>query len=363
MAAGVVSRRWGAEAGDEFERDCTRQEQAKRVTAERQATAAAVSSARVRRGDGGELDADRVAANAQQQRRRERKEAKTHHRDGKRAARELRDLEPLLRRRKHDNPREEKAAAELAEKALQDHGIRHHYRPLPKLAWFTAYLAGVSLDRSVALRVLNQINMPAGRMAEVIEAAYSPRGYTPRRNVCTGGRASQQPYQFDGRTLGGKLWADGERAEDHPGAIRVLQCAVFLWLAKGRTSRRGYSYKVRGFGLGVFASMCRCSPEAISGHTRGMPGALRALAQSGFIEYGQPPSEKVSAFDRGPSGHAYNVFWFRRGPAELALDAMHARTARLACLPLVERLLLDPTLIEPMARPPPPVIDTAQIPF
>lgn len=372
MAASAVAKKWGGAAAQKLLQDCAAQDEAKAQTEVTRAQAAALSAAQVSRGEGAELDADRDELRAGAPRRsvssstsksRSAKEAKSQHRDAKRAAKTERELGPLLRRRVRSNQREEEAAAQLAEKALQRHGIRHHYRPLPKLAWFVGYMAGVSLDRSIALRVLDQINMPDERKAQVIAAAYSPEGYTPRRDVCTGKRDAQHRYTFDGRTLSGKQWADGERDEGHPGAIRVLQCAAFLWLAKGRTSRRGYSYKVRGFGRGVFETMCRCSTDAITGHTRGMPGALRALAQSGFIEYGQPPSEKVGPLDRGPTGHAYLVFWFRRDAATFALDTMHARTARLARLPLLAKLLEEPALIEPMARPPPDVVNSADIPF
>ncbi len=328
----------------------------------KQAEAASISARRVERGDGRELAADDDGDELTPLHPVERNRGKAAVKQAIRTRKRLKGA--LLRRRVYDNERETKAAEQAAEVALRDHGIRHHYRPLPKLAFFASYMMVASLDRSLALRMFDQLNMPDSLKALAIEAAYNPRGYTPNRNVCTGGRSEQEQFAFDGRKLEGTpaQWCDGERAEDHPGAIRVLCCAAFLWLSKVTTRRRGYSHKVRGFGRGVFGAFCRVGKDAITGHTRGMPGALVALREVGFVQYGAPPSECVAEVDRGPTGHAYNIFWFKRSPEAAALDAMHERTAGLARVGVFARLLDDPSLIEARCREE-VIIDPAEIPF
>jgi hypothetical protein len=209
----------------------------------------------------------------------------------------------------------------------------------------------------LALQTLAQINMPRARMTQVLQAAYRPAGYTPRRDVFRGKRAEQQRRTYDGRPFGKRPlsdggtvdrpgWSEGARDINHPAAIRVLCCAIFLWLSKGRTRRRGYSYVVRGFGRGVFSSVCQCSKDAVTGQTEGMPGALRALALSGFLQYDQPPAQAVTKLDRGPSGHAYNVYWLGATPEEAAVQSLHERILGLSKLPVLERLLGDPSQLD-----------------
>lgn len=368
MASRAVSANFGRKAAAVVENKIARQDAARDKTKQRRREAAAVSRARARKGDGRELDADRREEAKPIRTRAERIEADRHRRRTKRPQREDRKLRRVFRdRHKRDLTREEEQAKAAAEKALETHGIRHHYRRLPKLAFFVGYMAGLDHNGALALAMLAAINMPAARKEQVLKAAFEPQAYQPRRNVCTKGRAGQTPFELGDRQLGGsaKLWEDGKRAEHHPGAVRVIQCACFLWLCRSRTSRRGYMGRVRGFGRGVFASMCRCGISAIADHENGMPGALVALKEAGFVQYGQPPAEVVGELDKGPSGHAYLMFWFPSTVAERALELVHQRMAELGKLPYVERLLAEPDLIEALTRAqaPPVVIDDSEIPY
>lgn len=369
----VLRARLGDELADEAVAHATQQRERRTVTKAQQAEALAISARRVERGEGQELDADAPplkppstgAAPSPRQERHGRVTPRQSDAAVKQSQRQKRKLGPVFQRRHERNQKRELEQAErMAEKALQSHGIRHHYRPLPKVAFFGAYQGGLDRNGVIALQALAQVNMPQVRMDQVLRAAYDPQGHTPIRDVRVGKRAGQHGYLFDGRIFGSREvrdgstidrpgWQEGMRLQSHPGAIRVLQCAVFLWLCKTRTRRRGYSYAVHGFGRGVFGSICQCAKDGLTGHTDGMPGALLALAKAGFIEYGAPPAEKVSSLDRGPSGHAYNVYWFRADAEAVALDSMHARIARLSRLPMLARLLEDPSLIEQRAQGPP----------
>ena len=377
----MLARTEGEQAAKEFVDQANAEAGRRAATKQEQAVAQAISQARVRRGEGTELDEDRhprgavggfqsaQAGSARPDEVPRRPRAAR----AKQAARERKKLGAAFQRRHlRDRQREAESAAVLTEKVFQSHGIRHHYRPLPKVAWFAGYMAGLDRNGTLALQTLRESNMPEALMARVLKAAYEPHGYTPKRNVCVGARAQQRRYVFDGRVLsGGKAAAlqwerDGERAESHPGAIRVMQVAVFLWLAKTRSRRGGYSFKVRGFGRGLFTAMCRCGKDSVFGHSDGVPGAMRALAQAGFIEYGQPPAQKVSELDRGPTGHAYHHYWFRSTPERQQLEALHARIAELQRMPLLVRLWEEqqgPRARIVRARPPPKPPNPQDIPF
>jgi hypothetical protein len=335
----------------------------------RQREARQISNARVRQGDADPCADDRAAERETFLRVRKNGSLEPsikERRSEVRAARRSRRLADRFKfRAARDNARASAQAEKLSLEVLKAHGIHHHYRPLPKVAFFLAYMAGLDRNGIAALQTLRQINMPKARQAQVLEAAFAPMGYTPTRDVCSGKRKDQQLYEYDGRPFGGSQWEEGERQDAHPGAIRVIQCAVFLWLAKGRTRRKGYCYTVRGFGRGVFTSICRSGIDAITGHEEGMPGALLALKMAGFVDYNAPPPETVAQVDRGPTGHAYNMFWFRSDRDALTLEAFHVRTAQLAKLPLIERLMLEPSYIEALAQgpPPPETIDPDTIPF
>lgn len=361
-AARIMRQRFGDAAADEFLATVKVAEERKAETDKSRAQAEQIGRVRQARGEGGEHDADVLVVDRKGppdggSRRRgdrnlsgsledkkRRKAARKQLREEKGEARSLR--RKFRSRYERDFEDEVKQAESMSEKALADHGISQHYRLLPKVAYFSAYMAGLDRNGLGALKALMSINLPYGRMMQVLKAAYEPRGYTPRRNVVSGKRSHQKQYVFDDRELSGPQWEEGQRREDHPGAIRVIQVAIFLWVAKTRTRRAGHSYVVRGFGRGVFTSICRCGKDALFGHERGVPGALRALKLAGFISYSQPPATAVKDIDRGPKGHAYNAYWFVKDAAEKALDELYRRIGELSALPAVERVMEEPRLLE-----------------
>lgn len=297
-----------------------------------------------------------------------RREARAERKNAKTAARRSRTAVGALQaRHERDAARSAADAEALADQALARSGVRWSFRPIARVAWWSAYMAGCDRNGALALAALRSCGMPAHRQAQVLQAATEPGVYQPRREVCRGRRSGQTPFQAPAELVR-PTWEGGKRPVSHPAAIRVIQCAVFLWLSRGRTRRAGYAFRVRGFGRGVFAAVCRSGLDAIAGHTAGVPGALVALKQAGFIEYGQPPAHRVGEHDKGPSGFAYLCFWFRQSREEMALEAFHARVAHVATLPYLEQLIERPRLLEERAAlqrglDPPPDIDDADIPF
>jgi hypothetical protein len=361
--AAHLDQEYGAGTAASMAQDVAATQEARAATLAKQAEAQQISANRVAQGEGAELADDNAAEletiTAPARPRPPRKTSKVQQ-----AIRAVRSLgEKFRKRHARDNQAAAEQAEALAAETLKTHGIRHHYRLLPQVAFFGAYMAGLDRNGIAALQTLQECNMPAARRARVLEAAFAPQGYSPRRDIRRGKRAHQTLYEYDGRTFGGARWKDGARMDDHPGAIRVIQCAVFAWVARTRTRRSGYSYVLRGFGRGLFGSICQCGKDALTGHADGMPGALLALKLSGFFEYNAPPPEVVNVLDRGPSGHAYNIYWFPSEVAELELERFHERMANLARLELFGELLEEPSLIEERAQAPPVVIDPAQIPF
>ncbi len=273
----------------------------------------------------------------------------------------------FLRRHMRDVERELAQVELLALEMMRKHGIRHHYRPLVKVAFFIAYMCGLDHNGALAFRTLHSINMPRARIAQVLDGAYNPQPHQPRRDVCKGKRAKEKRFMLPPGT---EL---AQRDESHRAAIIVIQCAVFEWLAKVRTARPGYSYVLRGFGRGLFMAICQCGKDAISGHDDGTPGAMIALKNAGFHQYGTPPAPLCTPLDLGPTGNPYNVHWFLNSAEEQELDALHAELAQLGRLPLIERLRCHPDDLDAMlARGPPGnawssgagvEVDAAEIPF
>ena len=284
-------------------------------------------------------------------------------------------LSQMRERHKRDVADAAESSAITAEKVFQEHGIRHHFRLFPKLAFFAGLMLTYDRNGMLALQTLRECGMPSWRMAMVLQAAMYPEGYTPTRDprgkVVDSPRAMQRRYQYDGRQLGGGaahagLWVDGHRDINHPAAVRVICCAVFLWMAK--TRRAGSGGWVHGFGRGLFASMCRCDDSAIFGHEDGMPGAMLALRAAGFVDYIQPDSDTVRDIDRGPSGHAYNMFWFPPTAEDAAMEAClvlvrEIMALRIGRVPLAEHWQQGERAIPPKPPPPDCPFAVGDIPF
>ncbi len=385
----AISKSDGPEAAERFILEQRAALQARPAVERAQADARAIGAARVARGEGKENDADlsrqQLRAESRQTKKQERitrrkaEHAKRKRADGahraetKQARRTHGKIHDRLRERFSRQERELEQAELLAVEALREHGIRHHFRPIVHLAFFSAYLAALDDRGLLALQVMREINVPRARAEAVCRAAFNPEPYKPRRDIRRGKRAGQALYPGRAADFGNAArctrWLDGQRMENHPGAIRVFACFIFLWLSKSSTRRPGYSYAVRGMGRGIFQSICRSGHDSITGHADGMPGALLALKLAGAIEYNQLPEEKAREYDIrdvGPSGHAYNIYWLKASAAQKALDEFHERVAELARLPALARLLEEPALLAEQlerARPPPVEIDPASIPF
>lgn len=388
-----ASRDFGAEAAEELER----QHWAREATKAEHAKASAVPSGYGREeeeeeeGKRAELDAGPRSRETRQQRRYRERRAARRATDGQRkSAPQLeRDGEAKAAQRTYgklhrqfrdrfarDNAEQVEQAEALAKEAMEEHGIRHHYRPICKLAFFLAYMAALDTRGLLGLQILARLNVPRERANRVLEAMYSPTEYAPRRDIRSGKREHQTMFAGRSRGFGQAsrcraAWIDGERADHHPGAIRVLACFIFLWLSKTKTRRKGYTGVVRGFGRGLFEAMTRAGKSAVFGHEDGLPGAMLALKLARVIQYVQPPKDKVrDPRDLGPRGHAYNVYWFAKTEDESALDRYHDAVASLASLPALARMLREPELLDlqaraQLARPPPDTveIDPADIPF
>ena len=395
----AVALQHGEEAAADLPRRMEDHLQRKQKTTERQAEARAISQARVARGEGVEMAADRPLCPPTKSSERRRKKSKKPRRrrnasssqsieerrgsNRRRAAkRKAASAEGTVRRRyEQTHARELEQAEKMAFQALETHGIHHHFRSVAKVAFFCAHMVTSDRNGRLAREVLNSVNMPRERMDLVLHAAYTPMGYTPKRDTSRGKRQDQKRSGYDGRTFGTRVvgdrvidlpgWQDGQRLDSHPGAILVIACAIFYWLSKGKTRRKGYSYSVRGFGRGVFTAACGgCGKDALFGHTDGLPGAMVALKQAGFLEYGQPPAEAVSPYDRGPSGHAYNVYWMPSTVAELHMEALRERLLDSESSPRlaqVAALIAEPANIEGRASGPPvaalPTFDESDIPY
>lgn len=393
LAADLAAKKFGADAGAEI----IAQHYARAETRAKLAESQSIPSGCGRAEDeeeAGRLEACPVPSRETRQQRRYRERRAKREAEKEARARAPRDANPkerpgearrsrrvvgtlqgsLRKRLARDNADQVAQAEALALEALKEHGITHHYRPLVKLAFFCGYMAASDPRGLLGLQILREINVPAERAERVLEAMYNPNPYTPRRDIRRGKREDEK--MFEGRRIPfgqarrchASTWVDGERAEHHPAAVRVLACFIFLWLSKSPTRRKGYTGAVRGMGRGVFESITRSGKSALFGHEDGMPGAMLALKLAGVIQYNQTPKNHVrDARDRGPSGHAYNVYWFAKTKPEADLDRYHEAVARLAALPTLARLVSEPELLEleRAARPPPdvPAIDPADIPF
>jgi hypothetical protein len=325
----ALARLQGPEAADEWSSEYERLQAARFVTLTSRAEANAIAKATRASGNAPDDepppdfladDADAKRARQMEGERAMRKPGKAKAQQARRAAKKMDSR--ILKRLKGRLDAERAAASAMAEQAFQLHGIRHHFRPIPKTAWFAGHMGSYDRDGLLMLEALASCGMPAWRMAQVLCAARNPEGYAVRRHVCTGKRSDQTPHVYDGRPFNGGTvcrndWEEpGMRRQSHPGFMRVVGCAVFLWMSKSGSRKRGALHVVHGFGRGVFSTMMRCHPGTIFGHDKGMPGAMLALRAVGFVHYHQPPADEVADIDTGPLGHAYNKYWLPSNPHE-----------------------------------------------
>ena len=197
---------------------------------------------------------------------------------------------------------------------------------------------------------------PTGHVAR-IKLASVPREIARKIRK---GALNPEPYegtrQREGRELkkakkpflkgNSRYWVrPGERRWIHPAAIRTVALGVAAWHLGRGTSRRGFSRVVRGLPALLW---CKLAADGLTGvapclstlfgNNDETPGAMRALVQSGLFLPQQPPGNKVAACDRGPSGFAFNGYWFYAPrdncgqdgpPTEADVEIAHLREARL----------------------------------
>lgn len=120
--------------------------------------------------------------------------------------------------------------------------------------------------------------------------------------------------------------------------LRIAQTA-FLWAQRVTVRRRGFAAITRGIGLGAVAQAAKnpnglpYSRSALTATTHHGSefsaddcGHLRALARCGTFAMWQPARDLpgLREADRGPSGYAYNQYWW---PAAWDRDPPEAREA------------------------------------
>jgi len=203
---------------------------------------------------------------------------------------------------------------------------------------------------------------PTGRAARVLlascppavarrirNAALSPQPYAPERERHDRTLFVPEP----GKQLYGRraLWeAPGKRRWHHEAAIRTVALGIMLYRLRTPThDRRGFRAVVHGIPREMLCKLARdprtgavpCL-QTLFDHRDGVPGNILALYQAGLFYKNQPPGSKVAPCDKGPSGHAFNVYWlypWRTGPEaqpDPALAEYEAPASLLAELGLAE---------------------------
>jgi hypothetical protein len=158
--------------------------------------------------------------------------------------------------------------------------------------------------------------LPRHKARQLMQAALHPDPYQGKRQQRGRTLRTTEREKLDGNR---RHWSDtGTRRWTHPAAIRTIAVACALFRLSGRTRRKGYARVTRGIPRPLVCSFAQDSDTGVRpctntlfGNLRGVPGAVRALERVGFFEVDQPPGSKVSARDRGPSGYAFNVYWFK----------------------------------------------------
>lgn len=158
-------------------------------------------------------------------------------------------------------------------------------------------------------------SLPPHVARKIIAAALSPKPYRGKRT-----RVDRELREVTKLHLHGpeRLWQrPGLRRWTHPMAIRTAALGIALYRLRRRTKRRGFVHVVRGIPRKMFCAIAAdgltAVPPGISalfGNMNEVPGAMRALAAAGLVLIQQPPGIKVQACDRGPSGFAFNTYWF-----------------------------------------------------
>jgi hypothetical protein len=194
---------------------------------------------------------------------------------------------------------------------------------------------------------------PSGR-SHLVALCMMPRALAQRiLSSCTRidpvGESAELPT---GAPSAKRYWRrPGRRSLRHPASLRSVGIGVLLWAQSASTKRRGFSRVVRGLSRPLICKLL-AEPEhgfgpsvgAVYGTAgSGMPGAVPLLKARGVLSVDQPPGDKVSACDRGPSGHAFNVYWFYAAKSwpepepglEQDLLALHIAQAR-AAVPAVQ---------------------------
>lgn len=261
-------------------------------------------------------DSDRVSAQlkADQQREEERKDA---------ARREKRGFSPKTRRQRKADAW--KARGDRLRRRMKRH-IDKYTQKLKSLGQADADPQPISpdvhrigelvlSDPDAHMARIHLAQLPPVVARRVIRAALRPTPYKGKRKKR--GRELREPHQ---KTLDGNRlhWErPGRRRWTHPAAIRTIAIGCMLWRLSTRTKHKGFSRVVRGVPRGMVAALLqdpntgvRPSVGALFGNLKGVPGIMRALEQAGFFQSNQPPGSEVSARDRGPSGYAFNVYWF-----------------------------------------------------
>lgn len=181
-------------------------------------------------------------------------------------------------------------------------------RGIPPRTWRLMQMCGdvrhYSLqERQHAARIA-LAKLPKPARERVLRAAFHPKPYQATRRF--EGRAL---HECERESLPCRSWS-------HPTALKTILAALLMWELGEVTRRRGFCKVVRGFGRGVFGAFLQdwatghhASVASLYGASREVPAPMLALKQAGFVYYHQPPAHVVTASDRGPSGHAYNVYW------------------------------------------------------
>lgn len=205
---------------------------------------------------------------------------------------------------------------------------------VPAFVWRRAQL--IQADPSGYAARVFLATLPPAVARRIWSVALEPAPYAPSRE-----REDRELFKPSGAPLKGHpaRWErPGRRYVIHPAAIRTIAAGCVLWHLGVPTRHKGFGRVVRGFPRRMIAALLqdpasghRPAITTLYGHRRGVPGAVRALEGKLFY-VNQPPGDKVRPCDRGPSGHAFNVYWIypwllREGSAPSKREQLAAEQA------------------------------------